>query len=714
MSSTASEVVPALARAAQASPLASADAIAWLLLLPCAALTVLAVLLLGPPLGRVMLPRSDAIGFFSPAELKPEPTEQARYTILALAPLLLAGATIAGTRRGVRMAPWLARAAIAGAQVAMVVLMAFCWKGQYRPSPGIIYFTPATLTTAAALAALLVAIVHSRSLSARCMRWLRETRARRIGALAAAVAMTAIWLLHAINTDASIAWENSITLYHVQFALDEAFAVVNGLTPLVDYSAQYGSLWPYVSALALGAFGKTLLVFTITMCTLSGLSLLAIYGVLRRAARSSLAALLLYLPLLATSFFLVIGGTLVERHTFGSYFPMFPLRYAGPYLLAWLTARMLDRGVPRRTWPLFLAAGLVVLNNTEFGIAGFAATLAALLWTLPARDVRTLGRLAASAAAGVAGALALVAALTLARAGALPQLDRLVAFAHLYLVSGFGLIKMPRVLGFHLIVYFTYVAAIVVATVQALRGDANRVLTGMLAWSGVFGLGAASYYVGRSSDDTLPSTFSAWALAVALLTIVAVARTAGSRRRLPSLALLLTFYGMGIVACSLAQTPLPWTQLQRIRHPIETVGVSPPPWVAPKEAAERTFVSSIADGRHRFVVRHGAPIALFSTIGHRIADAYGVRDVVTTTGMDSIHTRQQFEESLDALRRAGGNTVLLPPSPAVVYALLARRGFELLDETRLRPWHRGMQEPQGPDGLSKWVDTRHLHPRALR
>ena len=65
------------------------------------------------------------------------------------------------------------------------------------------------------------------------------------------------------------------------------------------------------------AFGKTLLVFTLAPLRVSGLALLAVFGVLRRVTRSSLAALLLYLPFLATSLFLIgdaLGQPLDGRH----------------------------------------------------------------------------------------------------------------------------------------------------------------------------------------------------------------------------------------------------------------------------------------------------------------------------------------------------------------------------------------------------------------
>ena len=60
-----------------------------------------------------------------------------------------------------------------------------------------------------------------------------------------------------------------------------------------------------------------------------------------------------------------------------------------------------------------------------------------------------------------------MALLTLARAGALPQLGRLLDSRSLYSVGGWALQPMPA-LGLHLVLYVTFAAAIGVATVRAI------------------------------------------------------------------------------------------------------------------------------------------------------------------------------------------------------------------------------------------------------
>ena len=111
--------------------------------------------------------------------------------------------------------------------------------------------------------------------------------------------------------------------------------------------------------------------------------------------------------------------------------------------------------------------------------------------------------------------------LTLVRAGTLPDFGYAIYFARLFALIGVGQLPMPE-LGFHLVVYMTFVAALLTAVVRARRADSDATLTGMLAFSAIFGLGAASYYANRSHPDVLMALFSAWGFSVSLLAWVAL------------------------------------------------------------------------------------------------------------------------------------------------------------------------------------------------
>lgn len=696
------------ARSAHGGERVAADpgSLAWLLAIPAGLLAIGLVLLLGPPLGDVL--RSGESGAYTFWEelswaVNPEPAEQGRFLLALALPLAFAGALAAAARRPLVVPPRVAAVGVPCAQALLLAFVVLCVAEQQRLvyevpiyQPGIShhwrYFTPLTLAVAVVLAGAAALALEQADLRARLARLVRETPRRHIAALAFAVAATVLWLLHALNTDASIMGTTSYQWSPAQFTLDETYAVLNGRTPLVDFTAQYGSLWPYAAALALSLFGTSFLAFSVAMCALTAGALIALYAVLRRVTGNGVSALLLYLPLLATSLFKV-NGTLASRYTFGDYFGVFPLRYAGPFLLAWLVVRQLDRERPQRLWLLFAAAGLVVLNNPEFGAVALVASVAALLWVAHDLSARALGRLAGQAAIGLAAAYALVALFTLVRAGALPQLGRLLDWSRLYGEGSFGLRTVHGTLGLHLVVYLTYVAAIAVASVRRLEGAPNRPLTGMLAWSGVFGLGCGAYFMGRSHPELLIAMFPVWALTLALLTVAVVERIAARPGARAGAGTLLVLAGMAAAACSLAQTPLPWTQLERLAQDtpvtplIEGEGELPvyPGAFALPDPSTRAFFASVP----------GAPVAILLTTGHQIAYAFGVENVSRYTGLYSMVNRERLRTVVDDLRAAGGSTLFLPETSQQVYDTLAGWGFERQPE----------EVAWGNTQVTKWVDT---------
>jgi hypothetical protein len=707
---------------------------AWFWALPCAVLAAVAIVVLGPLLGGLLLPAHSPYTFVSPPVegLHPERTEQGRYLVAICVPALAALGLASAPTRLARLPKRAVGPMVVTAQLVLVGVVVASIVAQYRFTFGVVYtrgfhapfsrhyFSPTTLIVGAAIAASVAGALRSDAIRQRVTVLLDESRTRRLAITGLAVISTAIWMLHGVHSDQEIGNAFESVRYHLAFTLDETFAVINGRTPLANFNAQYGSLWPFAIALPMLAFGKTLLAFSITACTISGLALLAVFGVLRRAVRSATAALLLYLPFLATSLFMN-DGTLRDRSSPATYYGSFPLRYALPYFVAWLTARRLERAPSvRGDWLLFTVAGLAMLNNTDFGVAAFGAVIAAILWT-DRPSQRTLARVGGCALAGIATALALVSLLTLSLAGSLPQLGRLVSYARLYAVGGYALMPMPGVLGIHLLIYLTYVAAILVATVRTLRNAENRVLTGMLAWSGVFGLGAGTYWVGRSHPAGLVYEFSAWGLAIALLSTVALRELQARARRRTAIGALVVLFGFGVMACSLAQTPTPWEQLARLRAPFTATEFQPHPnpLAPPSDPTAHRFISSLADGRSRFVVVRGAPVAILLTNGHRVADAYGLVNVSPYTGVESLQTRERVEETVAALRRAGGNTIILPnPLTVGIIRALSQMGFGVAARHGVRPFKLGELRAvrllwPGVESISKAVDMRHLHPRAL-
>jgi len=685
------------------------EAAAWLWAIPCAAVTIALVALLGPPLSHVLFP--STLPVLPTVEHNPEPVEDTRYLLALLGPVLLAASVVLLAPR-LRVPRRARRPLAVAAQLAGVAVVAACFARQLGPDWRIEFFTVAQIA-AAGVGAVGLALAARRGW---LTGWGHESRAVRVLVPAAALALTGVWFLSYLNTATTICTYGDC--YNTAFMADETFAVLNGLTPLVDHTAAYGSLWPLLFAPVLALAGKTLFVWTVLMWALVLAMLLAVFGILRRTTRSTLGALALYLPVMA----LIYYAASRDLSNPIEIYQQVPLRTAGPFLLGWLVARHLARGRGAAgAWPLGVAAGLVALNNADFGLAALGATVAALLWSGGPLTRRGLGRLAAELAAGLAGAYALVAAVTLVRAGALPDPVKAVAFARIYTRAGVGVWPLLRILGLPLAIYLTYVAAIGVATVRALRGASNRTLTGMLAWSGIFGLGSAAYYMGASTILAIATLFPAWGLSLALLTVVAVRATARRPERLPTVPALAALFGFALIATLLAMPPArlaPWTQVDRLTSKPLYAPPDAEPLAAPQDPGFRRFVSSVPDGAGRFVVRHGAPVALLTATGHLLADAYGVRDVVPYTGR-SVFVAQQLDDALARLRAAGGSTVLVPRLilPRVA-ELLVRHGFAALTTSGLRTPTptRPLTEEElvarsagvFSSELTKWVDTRAL------
>lgn len=649
---------------------------AWIAVVPCALLVIAAIVLLGPPLGRAFFaPPSETI--FPGVEVHPEPTEHARYGLALLGPLLLAGAIATVARRGVRLSKGTIRLLVRAGQLATAAFVAYCLLAQYTGmaaavrepwSPATRFFQPPTLVVAAAFTLLLLGVLRTPGALERIVRLTRETPARRIACTTLAVLYAADWMMRAINFDSTIAYGPVLNL--IPWEMSESFAVVNGRSPLVDFHAMYGHLWSYVVGGTMSVAGASVGTWTTAMATISCLALLAVFAVLRRVTRSSPLALALFVPFVAISLWVV--GPPSTGTSIASVFSMWPLRYGGPYLLACLVARHVDGAAPRQPVLLFVVAGLVLVNNLEFGLAGYTATVVAIVLAAASagRPVRAQARVLGEAAIGLAGALSLISLLTLTRTGELPHLDLLFEFPRLFGTLGWGLEPMPAI-GLQVAMYSTFVGAIGVAVARATRREDVPVLTSMLGWSGTFGLLAASYYVGRSDPGNLIPLFSTWSFCLALL-IVAVVRHLALRPRLPILPEVAVVFAFGLALGSLPNVPTPWSQVERLR----------------REAPEAIFQQRDATAFVASRTRPAERVAILAPLGFRIAHDLGLVNVSPYVSLEAMRTPAQIDNALDAVRSHQVHRVFMKTAvigeesgnlPAVQMAF-EQAGFVLRDQ----------------------------------
>jgi hypothetical protein len=657
----------------------SPAALAWLLLPVALAVAVPLVRLLAPPLGSLLFPEPGLHYWAGEPSLR-KPAIQAGYPLAVACALAYAVAILLVARRRPALSRRVRRAGVATVQLLGLGLLIACWIAQrHVTSLGTrrVYFTTATVLVTALLTGLAVAALVRRDRIAAWARGLPRPSPRALAVTSAGMALlaTCVWVLSGVYSDHSLVAAPDALFLGAWF-FDETVAVLNGRSPLVNMAA-YGYLWPYLAAIPVGVLGGTYLAYTATMMALAGASLLALYWTLARVTRRAPFALALYLPILAMAFFLELG-TLASRYSPGTYYGMFPLRYAGPFLLVLATTLYLGGELRRRTTVLlFAAAGLVALNNLDFGAAALLGTLTALALTRRPLDRRALTRLAADAALGVAAALALVSALTLLRDGTLPHLELLTRYGRYFVIGGQGNLALPG-LGLHVAIALTFVGALAAAAARAAAGERDVVLTGALAWAGVFGLAACAYYFAyRSHPLVLIGLFPAWALALALL-VVLVEQSASSGRRigLPAVVVLFAF---ALAACSLAQVPTPWSQVRRLEGKLEAGQRS----YFPAGAFRGDAVSRVIAAR----TRDGERVVVFSPIGHRIARQAGVVDVSPYPGLGQMPAQEQLFETLDMLEDEGGEKLFLAePWSEELPGILAARGFRPVGQWRVRNW----------------------------
>ena len=253
--------------------------LAWLAALPCALVTLALIVVVGPPLGHAFLaPRgeplwpSEAVFVFG----RVEPVKHGRYVVSLLGPALLAAAVLAGTWRAARFSPRALAASVVATEVALAALLLAAVLGQNSvifpleppiPHPWHV-FGPLRYAFALAAPLALVGAMRRAGVAERVAAAARETRTRRYACAALAVAVAAIWLLPAVDTDGTIGRSPGAGL--IPWTMDDTFAILNGSGPLIGFHAMYAHLWPYATAATMTLFGATVGVFTVTLVLISG------------------------------------------------------------------------------------------------------------------------------------------------------------------------------------------------------------------------------------------------------------------------------------------------------------------------------------------------------------------------------------------------------------------------------------------------------------
>jgi hypothetical protein len=671
---------------------AVAEAVAVAVVVTAAVVLALAAWV-APPVARTLLPHATWVPLPTVRKLVvPEPLEQLRFLIALGAAVAVGPVAVVVWRRAPGRTS-VGGAALVVAQVLGLVLVVVCWRaqaGQHR------WFSDRALVAAAVLAgSVLVAAWKGRLAAVFALTTAPRRRVRWVAGLLVAAAVTGLWLLPGIYRQSNISGADVIVRYHVQFTMNEFFAVVDGRSPLVNFAAQYTRLLPYVVAPVIALFGSSVGVFTTVMWVMGLASFLAVYLLFAEVTHDPVRAWALYLPFIAVSMSTVLRVA-DERVYLANLYGFVPLRLFGPFVLAWPVARQLRRPGRRAPVVLFALATLVALNNFELGLPCAAATFAALACGIGPELRRGVARLGAQAATGAAIAGALVSVVALVQTGHLPQLRYLTHFTRAFGVEGFGMLPMPN-LGLHLLIYLTFVACVTVALVTGATHDPSRptdaVMRGALAYAGVLGLGGFAYWVGRSDPLALVGVFPTWGLAAALLawwTLRAVAARphldglAAARVAVPAMVVLTV---VGLMALSARQFPAPWSEVRRIgaSDAARVDGTSNSYWsIVPRAEGGPTEPCPLGppsldhEAAVRFVAAHthrGERVAIVASLGHDIARKTGVVNVSPYSHPDSIVFYEMIDFLVDAADQGDAHTLILGTAYPEIPTELRRRGF---------------------------------------
>lgn len=468
-------------------------------------------------------------------------------------------------------------------------------------------------------------------------------------------------LLPAIYTERALGPSFFNVYNHIPFTMAEFAAVLNGLTPLVDFFPQYQIIAPYALYPVFKLTGFSVLSYTCVVSAVGLAGLLCVWLALRKVAGEG-HALLLFLIFAATAFY-PDQRKGDEIYYLFNYYAM-PLRYFGPWLLTLTTVWVAEKPEVRgRLYWHAAAAAFVAFNNFDFGIAPCAASCCALMVVR-----RDRARVVVSYALAVAAVAAALCLLCVARAGALPEFARLADFHRLFGLCGLMAAPMP-VLGAHIIMLGVFAGALI-SGISAARSNVK--LAALLVYGGVFGLGAFAYYAGRSLPGTLLFVFPVWVFCNIVLWLrvkESAANGAGPVKWFLAAQL-------ALFACSAGHMANPVGQFKRIAGGDDRVA-----------QPYRQMLSIV-----RATVRPGEKAGIMCLNGHRLALDAGAANVFPFASQDAVVLWKQAELAASIMAGRGAGR-LLGPVPPEMEPMLRRAGYVKTPGQDM--WSRATDTPLG-------------------
>ncbi len=406
-------------------------------------------------------------------------------------------------------------------------------------------------------------------------RWEQKFQSRpALGYLLAAL-FTLGEVLPSLVTPTSFQTALSSFIFHLPAFTGEMAPVVNGRTPLVDFFPQYQNLLSLLLLPYFKAFGFSLLTFSIGMMLLTGIGMFFIFDVFFVLTESVLGALLLYFPWVIFSIY-VVERSGSHYGSILTHFAIIPMRVWGPWVVFFFSARYFKRPTLRKEVILFYVASLASINNLDFGIPALGATLIAVLLT-QGEWLKKIGVFVCSYFFGWLS----FGVMCWMRVGKLPELQQIFMYQKIFAIHGFNMLPTP-LFGIHWIMALVWLVSLLMGMISA--SESRKVESASLIQYGIFGLGAFTYYLGRSAWSNVLALFPAFGMSFLLVSWSVYQRVRNSWKTwsreerslwvLPSIFLVL---GYSILLSDWVDLPNPMEQIQSLAGSRETV--FDPNWV---------------------------------------------------------------------------------------------------------------------------------------
>ena len=313
--------------------------------------------------------------------------------------------------------------------------------------------------------------------------------------------------------------------HHIEVVLAVVNQVAHGKTVLVDTTSQYGVLYPYVIAAVLSPFGVNVPGMSVVFAALVLLQSVLLFLAVSRLpgmtpqwkAAFAVAYAGLAVPGLSSALF--PGGVLFHSRildTSYDYTPVYlqftPIRTIWFAVFVWLCSK---DALFVHTWFValgYILAGTSFLWNADTGLVILVAWTGMLIYRRLDgwhRDPKGLLRhvlIHVAALVGtVAGSLVFYALFARIRSGQFPRYDELFFFQKIFYQVGFYMWPMPL-----WEIWQPIVALLAFTIAWCLRRALCEQIPAAAPWlffTAAYGLGAFSYYQGRSLPQVLPALF---------------------------------------------------------------------------------------------------------------------------------------------------------------------------------------------------------------